>query len=467
MAGIISFGAYVPFWRLSKSMIAQKLKGERPVASFDEDSITMAVAAGAECLKGIDRQTIDGLFFASTTSPYKEKLAAITVATALDLPKDIMVADFANSLRAGTMAVRSALDAVKSGSARRVLVIAADCRVGEPQSVWERNCGDGAGAILIGDSPMIANMGSVYSACDEILDVWRSDEDRFIRSSEGRFIAEEGYLRLTGEAISGLMQKYDLKKEEFTGLVLAIPDNRRPPELAKKLGFDVKRVQDSLLDQIGDSGCAYSIMLLNAALEEAKTGDKILWTSYGNGSDAFILTTTAEREKAAGRRSLKDFVQSKQLLPDYATYLRWRKIIPESRPAYPLGEIAVAALHREQAQNYRLHGGKCTACGTLQYPPQRICVKCQAKDQIELVRLSDKKVELVTYSLDYGSWSPQMPSIASVVNFEGGGRMECFTVDWKSQGDIVDGMPLEMTFRKLYLRDGIQQYLWKSMPLRA
>ena len=297
MAGIISFGAYVPFWRLSKSMIAQKLKGERPVASFDEDSITMAVAAGAECLKGIDRQTIDGLFFASTTSPYKEKLAAITVATALDLPKDIMVADFANSLRAGTMAVRSALDAVKSGSARRVLVIAADCRVGEPQSVWERNCGDGAGAILIGDSPMIANMGSVYSACDEILDVWRSDEDRFIRSSEGRFIAEEGYLRLTGEAISGLMQKYDLKKEEFTGLVLAIPDNRRPPELAKKLGFDVKRVQDSLLDQIGDSGCAYSIMLLNAALEEAKTGDKILWTSYGNGSDAFILTTTAEREK--------------------------------------------------------------------------------------------------------------------------------------------------------------------------
>lgn len=83
------------------------------------------------------------------------------------------------------------------------------------------------------------------------------------------------------------------------------------------------------------------------------------------------------------------------------------------------------------------------------------------------MRLSDKKVELVTYSLDYGSWSPQMPSIASVVNFEGGGRMECFTVDWKSQGDIVDGMPLEMTFRKLYLRDGIQQYLWKSMPLRA
>ena len=69
MAGIISFGAYVPFWRLNRNMISQKLKGEKPVASFDEDSITMAVAAGAECLKGINRQEIDGLFFVSTTAP--------------------------------------------------------------------------------------------------------------------------------------------------------------------------------------------------------------------------------------------------------------------------------------------------------------------------------------------------------------------------------------------------------------
>ena len=118
MAGIVSYGAYIPFWRLSRSMIDRKLTGERPVISFDEDSITMAVAAGIDCLKGIDRQTIDGLFFASTTSPYREKLAAVTVATALDLRKDIMVADFANSLRAGTMAIKSALDAVKAGSKR-------------------------------------------------------------------------------------------------------------------------------------------------------------------------------------------------------------------------------------------------------------------------------------------------------------------------------------------------------------
>jgi len=449
-------------------MISQNLKGEKPVASYDEDSITMAVAAGAECLKGIDRQGIDGLFFVSTTAPYREKLAAVTVATALDLRKDIMVADFANSLRAGTIAFRSALDAIKAGSASQVLVVAADCRLGTPKSGWEQNCGDGAGAILIGKSSLIAEAGYTYSVNDEILDVWRSDEDHFIRSSEGRFIVAEGYVKLTMEAVSGLMRKYGLTPGEFTKVIVSVPDRRRQAEIARSLGFDAKKqLQESLLDQIGDSGAAYAIMLLIAALEEAKTGGKILWTSYGNGSDALTLTVTAAAKRAGEGRRINDYVQSKQSLPDYATYLHWRGLLPELRPPYPLGEIAIPALHREQAQNYRLYGGKCKVCGTIQYPPQRICIKCQAKEQFEPVRLSDKKVELVTYSVDYGTWAPQMPSIASVVNFEGGGRMECFTVDWSSLDTIRVGMPLEMTFRKLYLREGIQQYLWKSMPLRT
>ena len=468
MVGIISFGAYVPFWRLSRSTIASKLKGEKPVASFDEDSITMAVAAGVECLKGVNRQEVDGLFFASTTAPYKEKLAAVTIATALDLRQDIRVADFANSLRAGTIAFRSALDAIKAGSASRVLMVAADCRLGTPKSEWERNCGDGAGAILIGKSDVIAEADQTYSIYDEILDVWRSDEDRFIRSSEGRFVGTEGYMRLTMEAVSGLMEKYGLTAGAFDKVIFSVPDRRRQAEIARSLGFDAQRqLQDSLLDQIGDSGAAYAIMLLIAALEEAKVGEKILWTGYGNGSDALTLTVTALAGTAGGRRSMKDYVQSKQTLPDYATYLHWRGLLPEPRPPYPLGEISIPALHREQVQNYRLYGGKCKICGTVQYPPQRICIKCQAREQFEPVRFSDKKCQLVTYSLDYGSWSPQIPSIASVVNFEGGGRMECLTVDWSSLDAIHVEMPLEMTFRKLYFREGIQHYLWKSMPLRT
>ena len=48
--GITSYGSYVPYRRLKRAAIAQVLgipagKGERAVASFDEDSVSMAVEA--------------------------------------------------------------------------------------------------------------------------------------------------------------------------------------------------------------------------------------------------------------------------------------------------------------------------------------------------------------------------------------------------------------------------------------
>ena len=121
MAGIISFGAYVPLYRLNREEISRAwggraiLPGERAVANFDEDCVTMAVAAAMECTRGMDRKGIDSLYSASTTSPYKEKLCASIAANALSLKRDILAGDSANSLRSGTIALRQAIDSVKAG----------------------------------------------------------------------------------------------------------------------------------------------------------------------------------------------------------------------------------------------------------------------------------------------------------------------------------------------------------------
>ncbi|MEJ2715798.1 MAG: zinc ribbon domain-containing protein [Deltaproteobacteria bacterium] len=467
MAGIISYGTYLPLWRLSRSAMTSGGKGEKIVASFDEDSVTMGVAAGVECLKGFDRQSVDGLFFASTTSPYKEKLAATVVATALDLRRDVLVADVTNSVRAGTIALRAALDAVEAGTAEQVLVLAADCRLGAPGSEWERKCADGGAALLVGKSEIVAKAGHSFSLSDEILDVWRSEEDRFIRAWETRFVVTEGYLRVTREAVNGLMTRYGLAAEEFSKIAIAVPDKRRQAQLAKMLGFDPSRqLQDSLLDSLGDCGTAYPFVLLSSALEQAAAGDTILLAAYGNGSDAHTFEVTDRIEHLSDRRSVEDYLRSKSMIPSYAAYLHWKRLLPEQKPPYPLGEIAAPALWREREQNIRLYGGRCTACGAVQHPPQRVCVKCRAKDQFEYVRLSDKKGELVTYSIDYMEGDSGMPEVVCVVNFEGGGRIDCSMTDWTSLDDVKIGMPLEMTFRKLYVRDGIHQYLWKSAPPR-
>ena len=62
------------------------------------------------------------------------------------------------ALRAGSLGLRLAIDSVKSGSARNVLVVASDCRIGYPQSEDEQLFGDGAAAVVVGEKDPIATL---------------------------------------------------------------------------------------------------------------------------------------------------------------------------------------------------------------------------------------------------------------------------------------------------------------------
>ena len=74
MVGISLCAGYIPFIRIDRAMIAKiwgrgSVGGERSVANNDEDTITMAVEASRNCLKGQPRDKIDGLYFATTSAP--------------------------------------------------------------------------------------------------------------------------------------------------------------------------------------------------------------------------------------------------------------------------------------------------------------------------------------------------------------------------------------------------------------
>lgn len=113
MAGIVSYGAYVPLRRLATGPQAEKA-----VANWDEDSLTMSVAAATDCLGDMKREAVDGLFFATTTPPYAEKLAATTAAWALGLRPDIFTVDITDTLRAGTAACAWPLTPLKQARRR-------------------------------------------------------------------------------------------------------------------------------------------------------------------------------------------------------------------------------------------------------------------------------------------------------------------------------------------------------------
>ncbi|MFC1963154.1 3-oxoacyl-[acyl-carrier-protein] synthase III C-terminal domain-containing protein [Chloroflexota bacterium] len=473
MSGITSYGAYIPLHRLSRAEIAKAWggaggAGEKAIASYDEDSITMAVAAALDCVKGFDLQEIDGLYFASTTSPYKEKQAATIAAAAIGLRKDIFTADFSDSLRAGTNALRAALDAVDAGRARSVLVIAGETRLGSPKGDKEMAFGDGAAAVLVGKSKIAVSIEGMYSAYEELLDLWRSDRDVFVRAWEDRFVREAGYTKIVPEAIFETLKRFNLTPADFTKAAIYSPDSRLVSQVAKKLGFDPKtQVQDPLYDSVGNTGAALPLMLLAAVLEEAKAGDKLLLVGYGDGCDVLILKVTEELTKIGDRRGIKRHLDSKKMLSNYGKYVLWRGLMDTEPPARPpIWHISAPALWRDRDLGLSLHGAKCNCCGTPQYPANRVCVVCQAEDDYELYAFADKKATVFTFSHDNLAAAIDPPSTVTVIDFEGGGRLTCDMTDRDIQ-DVKTDMPVEMSFRKLHYSEGIHNYWWKCTPIRC
>ncbi len=468
LAGITSYGAYIPLFRLGEGTAGWSGGLERAVAGFDEDSITMAAAAAVDCLRGADRKEVDGLYFATTTAPYLEKQGAAVIAEAADLRSDIFTVDFANSLRSGTAALKAALDAVRAGSAGNVLVAAADLRIPQPRSEFEPLFGDGAAAVMVGSENVIAEIEWTYSLTHEIHDLWRPAGEVFVRSSEDRFATDEGYSEVIPRAVAGLMERSGLKQDDFACLVLYGQDARKHRQMAARLGFGAgTRVQDPLFNKVGNTGAASVLMTLAAALEESRPGDRILLAGYGDGADAFALRVTGEIEKIGVRRGVRGHLKSKKIIGDYLTYAKWRGLIdiapPVRRP--PLDPPSPAALHRERDQNIRLYGVKCNKCGCLQYPPQRVCTRCQARDDFTPVRFSDRRATLFTYSMDYLGPTPDPPLVVCFIDFEGGGRMACTMTD-RDVAEVKVGMPLEMSFRRLHTVAGIHNYYWKCIPSR-
>jgi hydroxymethylglutaryl-CoA synthase len=472
MAGITSIGAYVPRYRLSLEEIAsfwrvKSASGEKAVAGFDEDSATMAAAAALDCLSRYAVEA-DGLHFATTTAPYKEKQGAAVVASAIDLKRESLTADFTNSLRSGSIALKAALDAVNNGSAKDILVIASDCRTGAPQGRFELLLGDGAASVSVGSHRIIAEIEDCYSIYCDFTDIWRKEEDEFIQSAEGRFTYAEGYLPAMQETISGLIKQCSAAPKDFSRVVYYGLDAREHAELAKKLGFEKKQVQDPLFSQIGNTGTAAALLMLVSALEEAQPGERILFAGYGDGCDALTLRVTKEIAGIRTKSSLKNRLAQKSRI-DYGRYLSWRNLIPIETSTLPQRpEPSVPSRWRERRSVSALYGFRCKNCGTPQIHPLgqtvRICVACQSKDNFEAYKFSDKKGKLFSYAIDQLQPSKNPPGLNGVVDFDGGGRLICELTDCELD-KLHIGMPVEMTFRKMYQGQGIINYFWKAKPL--
>jgi len=220
---------------------------------------------------------------------------------------------------------------------------------------------------------------------------------------------------------------------------------------------------------MGNTGAAFPLMLLVAALEQAKAGDTLLVAGWGDGVDVALVKVTDAIEKVRDRHGVLGYLASKKMLPNYLKYLRLRHLfyVEPSRmtPITP----GLAQLWRERESLYKLHASKCKQCGWIEFPIRRICPKCHSKDDNEKVRLLDQKVKLYSFSTDTIPTIPEVtdpPLGRAIIDFEGGTRMELEMTDFGNIQDLKVGQPMEMTFRRLERQGDVAAYAWKCKPVR-
>jgi len=483
--GITSFGAYLPRLRLQRKAmaaanawfnpgIAAQGKGERTMANWDEDAVTMAVEAARDALPDsrdplTSRGSVGALLLASTTMPFADRQNAGIVSAALSLPETVSTADITGSQRAGLSALILALEKAAAGD-MPVLVASADRRATRAGATQEFQFGDGGAAFIVGKQNVAARLIGTNSTSVDFIDHFRGDGEEFDYNWEERWIRDEGYARIVPQTIKALLEKTKVAASAIDHFILPCLFAKLDQQLALKCGIDASKVRDNLASNVGECGTAHSLLMLAHALEEAKPGQKILVAAFGQGCDAAIFEVTDAIGKARPVRGVKGSLARRKEETNYMKWLAFNGLVEMEKGmrAEKDNKTALTVTYRKRDMLFGLVGGKCEKCGTAQFPRTRICVNpnCKAVDEQKPFSYAELQGKILSWSADYLTYSQDPPQHYGMVTFEEGGR---FLADFTDVdvGSVDTGSKMRMVFR---IKDfdekrGFRRYFWKAAPI--
>ena len=421
--GILASAGYVPYRRLQRSAIREFAgagggKGTRSVASFDEDTTTMAVEA-ARLLADPPRP--DALWFATAEPAYLDKTNANAIHTALRLDDDVAAMDMGGAIRSGIGALKVALEG--NGT---TLVVASDMRTGQPTSADESQGGDAAAAMLVGEGDVVATYLGGASATREFLERWRTPGSRRSRAWEDRF-GESMYAPLAEQAWNAALKTADVTEVDV--LAVAGMHARSVARVSKRLG--VAKTID-LSATVGDTGTAHALLLLAGALEAAEPNQVVAVVGLSDGADVLVFRT---QKTSTPKRTVEAQIADAADV-SYSRFLSWRGMLQPEGPNRP-EPARVSAPAAERGSDWKFG-----------FEP-----------------FGASHGTIVTFTVDRLAYSPSPPIVFAIVDFDEGGRspIELTDVDADS---LKVGDRVEPTFRRLSTADGIHNYFWKAKPQR-
>jgi hydroxymethylglutaryl-CoA synthase len=343
--GIVSYGGYVPHYRIKAETIARQWGAdpiatpagldvkEKSVPSLDEDCATISVEASRKALERVkvNPKEIGAVFVGSESHPYAVKPTGTIVAEAIEAGPYVYCADLEFACKAGTAGMQNCIAMIKAGMIDYGLAVGADTSQGAPGDALEYTASAGGAAFLLGKKDLIARINDTLSYTTDTPDFWRRDK-AFYPKHGGRFTGEPAYFKHVLNATQAMMKKVGTKPEDYNYVVFHQPNGKFPMSVGKMLGFQKQQIETGLLTPlIGNTYSGATPLGLAAILDVAKPGDRILATSYGSGAgaDSFDLTATERITEIDKSEKMREMIDKKEYI-DYATYAKFREKIRES-----------------------------------------------------------------------------------------------------------------------------------------
>jgi len=336
MVGIVSYGTYIPKYRIKIADIAAAWEkepsevigslgiDEKAVPAGDEDAVTIALESALRCFAPQGKlrpNDIEVLFVGSESHPYAVNPTSTIVGELLGIGHNYLAADLQFACKAATTGMIAMAGLLAAGHARYGLAIAADTAQSKPHDAMEYTSGAGGAAFVMSGEHAIANLLADTSYSSDTPDFWRRDGIRY-PSHAGRFTGEPAYFAHVMGASKRLLEMTNMKPEDFAYCVFHMPNGKFPRDVARRLGFTKEQLAPSLIvDHIGNPYSASTMLGLSAVLDIARPRQKIFMVSYGSGagSDGFIWQVTKEITKP--KQTVFDQINNKQYV-DYLGYLK-------------------------------------------------------------------------------------------------------------------------------------------------
>jgi hypothetical protein len=413
--------------------------GRRCAAQYDEDAVTLTVQA----ILALDREGLPppaALLFASVTPPYEEGGSAQVIAEIAGLGDELFCAELCSTPRDGLAALRLADGLIAAGGGP-VLVCAAHRR--RPEG--EREAGDGAVALLLGESGGLAALTPGPAHAEELRDRWRLPGDLAPRETDVSFTDELGASRVAGIVAGAARERSPQPVSAGAGAPPDGPELPSPPVLicgpSARSGGRVERALggpgDPAFSRTGALGAAHPLLRLLLSLRAPAT---VIAASGGLG-EALLVEPLPEGAELAS--AIADQVAG------------GRDVDTVPAPPAQLGfdpYSSAPRAWRERGQDLRLEG--VVRDGRVLYPPPAGI----AGERRALAR-SGRVLTLTRDHVYPGADTVQM----AVVDLDDGSR---FYAQVAAGEHVEIGQEVRLVPRRLHAGGGIVQYYWKLAPCR-